>query len=127
MSSIKKSVELEDELRHLGLTIIGKTPKRGSSVKQQDRLFRSHYGTGWAVAAFLWRLLEYYDGEKNVGQRKTRTMQKKHILWCLFFLKLYASEDVSAARMDCSPDTFRKWVWHVIKDIAFVEPFVVSI
>ena len=58
--------------------------------------------------------------------KKASAMKKEHLLWCLYFLKNYATEDLCALRMDCTPKTFRKWVWKYVKDISFLTPFYVS-
>ena len=117
---------LEDELRLLGLSLIGKPPRPGSSMKQQNHLFCAHYGTGWEVTAFLWQALFKVNCEKNLEEGKTTKMKKKHFLWCLYFLKVYATENVSASTMACDPITFWKWVWIYVRDIAFLAPIYVS-
>ena len=53
-------------------------------------------------------------------------MKMKHLLWCVFFLKMYATEDVSAARMGYDCNTFQKWVWKYIECISFLTPFYLS-
>ena len=128
MSSPTSTPSLKDELRCLGLTLLGKPPKKGASIKEQDRLFRAHYGAGWAVLAFLWKSLVYIEKEISNGeiQNNETMMKKKHLLWCLYFFKIYPTESVGARRMDCSPVTLRKWVRHFVREIAFLEPFFVS-
>ena len=94
------SPTLEDELRILGLSLIGKAPKKGKSIKEQNRIFRAHYGTGWAVVAFLWQALLDMGKAKNTAKNQTK-MKKENHFWCLYFFKVYPSEDVSASKMDC--------------------------
>ena len=127
-SSPTSTPSLKDELRCLGLTLLGKPPKKGASIKEQDRLFRAHYGAGWAVLAFLWKSLVYIEKEISNGeiQNNETMMKKKHLLWCLYFFKIYPTESVGARRMDCNPITLRKWVRHFVREIAFLELFFVS-
>ena len=117
----------EDGLRVLGLTLIGKPPHKGQSIKQQDRNFRAHYGASWVVVAILWGALCNVDSKVN-GCRAGggSQLKQKHLLWCLHFFKVYATEDVSSSTMSCDPCTYRKWVWGYTRDIAFLFPFYVS-
>ncbi|ETV76974.1 hypothetical protein H257_09381 [Aphanomyces astaci] len=39
------------------------------------------------------------------------TSRPKHLLWCLMFLKVYASESVHRCLSRADEKTFRKWVW----------------
>ena len=100
--------EEQDDMRVVGLTILGKPPKPGTSLKEQNRLFRGHYGTGWAAAATVWKALLKVDAEVN-GQSRGGNLQmkEKHLFWCLYFFKVYASEDVSSTAMGCTPKPFR--------------------
>ena len=117
---------LEDEVRVLGLSLIGKAPKRGKSIKEQNRTFRAHYGAGWAVVAFLWQALLDIEKAKNRTAENETKMKKEKLFWCLYFIKVYPTEDVSASKMDCDQGIFRKWVWIYVRDIAFLAPFYVS-
>ena len=92
---------LEDELRILGLSLIGKAPKKGKSIKEQNCTFCAHYGAGWAVVAFLWQALLDIEKAKNRTAENETKMKKEKLFWCLYFIKVYPSEDVSASKMDC--------------------------
>lgn len=37
-----------------------------------------------------------------------------HLLWTLYFLKTYNTEDVSCAFLRCDRKTFRLWVWRIL-------------
>ena len=52
--------------------------------------------------------------------------QPKHLLWCLFFLKSYTSENAVAASVGADEKTFRKWFWYVIGCLNDLEQDLVS-
>lgn len=122
---MKRIAGLENEFRRLGLSLVGLPVKKGSSIALQNRRFRAHYGNGWKTVAFLWEAIVEVDEEMNDG-RPTK-LQKKHLLWCLYFMKTYSTEDDCSGRFDTTAKTFRKWAWDFIKKIAFLLPFYVSV
>ena len=124
-SSPTSTPSLKDELRCLGLTLLGKPPKKGASIKEQDHLFCAHYGAGWAVPVVSWKLLMYIKKEINSEMQNNKTrMKKERLLWCLNFCKIYPTKSVGACRMDCSPVTLCKWVRHFVREITFLEPYL---
>src|SRR5690242_2868765 len=78
-----------------------------TETKMFDRSFRAHFGMSVAVCRQIWLLLEESDclPEKCVAT---------FLLWALYFLKTYNTEDVASARFNCTPKTYRKWVWKVL-------------
>ncbi len=90
----------------------------------EARRFRSFFGTSVEVVMNLWRLL----AEHNLLPCKAKI---KHLLWTLFFLKVYPTEPPSCSALGGSrgaidPKTMRKWVWMMIQKIAKLGPVVVS-
>ena len=54
-------------------------------------------------------------------------MMIKHLLWALYFLKLYNPEKVSAVACGVDEKTYRKWLWEVLEvlgelDLVRVDP-----
>ena len=116
------TTELEQEFRHLGLSLLGIQYDHTNSILIQNRRFRSHYGTGWVVVAHLWRELESAMIEIAEG----RNIKKKHLLWCLYFFKLYDTEATCATRFHTTEKTFRERCRQCIDLMALLEPSYVS-
>jgi hypothetical protein len=45
----------------------------------------------------------------------------KHLLWALFFLKVYTTENVAAVIMCCDEKTIRLWSWVMVGAIAGLD------
>ncbi|KAL6057493.1 hypothetical protein QOT17_015453 [Balamuthia mandrillaris] len=54
------------------------------------------------------------------GCQFERPFTCKYLLWTLYFLKVYPTEDVGCTFCRCTPKTFRFWVRHVVE--ALLEP-----
>ncbi len=90
----------------------------------ETRRFRSCFGAGKEVVMQLWDLLVAH----NLLPCKATI---KHLLWALYFMKVYATENSTCAVLGGSngaidPKTMRKWVWKFIEKIAELGPVVVS-
>ena len=90
----------------------------------ETRRFRSFFGTSKEVVIFLWDLLAAH----NLLPDKATI---KHLLWALYFMKVYATENSTCSVLGGSngaidPKTMRKWVWKFIEKIAELGPVVVS-
>ena len=123
--SKKTPLGLANEFRLLGLSLVGLDPKPGNSVNVQDRRFREHYGPGWNTVAKLWEAL--VEAEKqSESSNAVAKLKKKHLLWCLYFMKVYSVEGVGAARFGIDRKTYVKWVWVYIKKVSSLTPHFVS-
>ena len=133
MSSLEKEINIlknEEDFRVLGLSIVGPGGcDRSTSIKIHNRVFRAHFGAGWKTVAYVWKFLKEVEEDisKEKNEMKKSIFEKKHLLWCLYFFKLYTSEDTAAKSLGCTPKTYRKWTSICTKDIAFLYPFFVSI
>lgn len=76
------------------------------------RKFRSYYGMDYQHCAILWNKL-YEQSTDNLQGWKP-----KNLLDALFFLRVYASEEVNAGFAGCDEKTLRKWNWKVLGAIA---------
>ena len=84
-------------------------------VATHARRFRSYYGIDYEDCAILWNKLYTSNPDQMVGWKP------KHLLDALFFLKVYASEEVNAGLSGCDEKTLRKWNWTIIKAIAELD------
>ena len=90
----------------------------------EGRSFKEYFGTTAAIVCLLWRLLV----ENDLLPEKA---QVKHLLWALFFMKVYPKQEPACSIAGGSngavdPETLRKWVWLFIPAIAELELVVVS-
>ncbi len=118
----KEPTGLANEFRLLGLTLIGH--KTTGSIAIQDRRYRANFGVSWNVVGDVWRALNKVEATE--GQFATK-LQRKHLLWTLYFFKLYPTEDKATGDLKCSKKTFRHWTKVYIEKIAFLVPFLVSL
>ena len=93
--------------------------------KMEDRHFREFFGTSIGPVMMVWGLLDHHSLLPEKGL-------PKHMLWALYFLKVYPKQGpgcsvVGASAGAVDPKTFRKWVWAFIVAIAELEEVVVSI
>ena len=96
--------------------LLAKKSKLGVS---DDRSFKSHFGVSIDVTSLVW---------DDIRQSRTcpRSMQPMHLLWGLLFLKTYGTTEVMADSVGTSRNTFRKWVWIVLRQIQKLKRKVVS-
>ena len=85
------------------------------------RHWMSCFGAEPEVVADLWMRI---DPKKTMP----RGAKAEHIMWTLYFLKLYNAEEVNILNIDGNPveKTFHKWVWLFIEAISYQEFPVVS-
>ena len=78
-------------------------------------------GTLYVVCSEIWNLIE----PKNDATMKDA--HPKHLLWTLFFLKCYCTEEISTRVVGgVSNETFWKWTWLFVKAIAGLRGEIVS-
>ena len=71
------------------------------------RRFRSHFGVDSTVVAAVWCRLSL-----------PRKAQAKHLLYALFFLKTYQTENNASSHCCIDEQTYRTWVWIIVPRIA---------
>ena len=94
------------------------------SESSEDRRFCSFFGCSGEVAVRLWTMLVQCLLLPHKGQIL-------HLLWALFFMKCYPTEEPECAaaggqRGAVDPKTLRKYIWPFIVAIADLESRVVS-
>jgi hypothetical protein len=90
----------------------------------EDRRFRELFGASIGVVLHVWHAME----EGGLLPNKSKP---KHLLWTLYFLKVYPREAPGCSAVgggggDINPKTLRKWVWLFIERIAELADDVVS-
>ena len=109
--------------QELGASILR---KRISETETFRRLWANKFGASPSMCSILWVRLE--DEREH---EMPNNPQPKHLLWALMLLRTYADEPDMAkdaggedgGRVD--PKTFRKWSWHFVRGLSFLEPLVI--
>ena len=104
--------------------IQNRTSRIVGSAKMEDRRFRELFGARMDIVVHLWEMME----ENNLLPKKSKP---KHLLWTLYFLKVYPREGPSCSAVGGSggavdPKTLRKWVWLFIERNGELADDVVS-
>jgi hypothetical protein len=104
--------------------IMNRTARNVGSAAMEDCRFRSFFGARYDIVKMVWDML----GEGGLRPEKC---EPKHLLWALYFLKVYPREAPGCAAVGGSkgaidPKTMRKWVWLVLERIADLADVVVS-
>ena len=92
----------------IGMALINRSG--GGSNATQHRRFLSFYGASSRVCHQLWHLLL-----KAKIIAEFPALMQEHLLWALFFLKVYGTENVQASIVGADEKTYRKWIWIVIE------------
>ena len=91
----------------------------GSKVVR-DRRIRAWTGCSLRVIAKVWYLLER-------GRDLPELATKERLLWALYLMKSYPTEEVAAAACGAVDEgTFREWAWFFIEEISYLADEVVS-
>jgi hypothetical protein len=82
-------------------------------AEMEDRRFRELFGARMEIVVHLWEMME----EDNLLPEKGKP---KHLLWMLYFLKVYPREGPGCSAVGGSggavdPKTLQKWVWLIIE------------
>ena len=119
------SSKIYDEFVYEIRAIQNRLGRRLGTSFMESRRFRDFFGASSAITMILWDLLV----EHRLVPRKGKI---KHLLWALYFMKVYASESATCSVLGGSrgaidPKTLRKWVWPFIYAIADLFSEVVSV
>jgi hypothetical protein len=101
--------ETEDTAFHRATREIMNRAGQIGTAAMEDRRFRSFFGARFEIFCMVWDML----GEGGLRPEKS---EPKHLLWTLYFLKVYQREGpgcaaVGGMRGAVNPKTMRKWVW----------------
>jgi hypothetical protein len=81
----------------------------------RNRCFHACFGETFSICAALWSLCLPF--------LPTGTLPI-HLLWVLYFLKVYTTENHNASVAGVDEKTFRKWTWIVVYAIAAIPDLV---
>lgn len=114
----------EEEISAVARDIQNRLSRRVGAESMERRCFREFFGTSISIACLVWHLLLEHNRLPENGEIK-------HLLWTLFFLKVYPKQGpacsvVGASKGAINPKTFRKWVWKFCEAIAELHVEVVS-
>ena len=117
--------DLHDIFFRAARDIQNRTSRNVGTAEMEDRRFRELFGARMDIVVLLWEMME----EDNLLPEKSKP---KHLLWTLYFLKVYPREGPGCAAVGGSggaidPKTLRKWVWLFIERIAELADEVVII
>ena len=79
--------------------------KMEGSFSWSDRVFKANYGINKTTVRLLIAVASALDDR----------VKDRHVLWMLFFLKVYCTSDVSGVHFGVTAKTFDDHVWHVIR------------
>ena len=104
--------------------IQNRTSRNAGTAAMEDRRFRELFGTSISIVLQVWHMMD--DG--GLLPEKTKP---KHLLWTLYFMKVYPREAPACSAVGGSggavdPKTLRKWVWLIMERIAELADNVVS-
>jgi hypothetical protein len=110
---------------HDARDIQNRTSRCVGTAAMEDRRFRSLFGARIEIVLKVWSMLL----EDGLRPKKSKP---KHLLWTLYFLKVYPREApgcsaVGGSKGVIDQKTLRKWVWLFIERIAKLADKVVSI
>jgi hypothetical protein len=117
--------DLHDIFFRAARDIQNRTSRIVGTAEMEDRRFRELFGARMDIVVLLWEMME----EDNLLPKKSKP---KHLLWSLYFMKVYPREGPGCAAVGGSggaidPKTLRKWVWLFIERIAELADDVVSV
>jgi hypothetical protein len=104
--------------------IMNRSNKKIGTAAMEEFRFRSFFGARNEIVLKVWKML----GE---GGLRPKNSKPKHLLWALYFLKVYSREGpicsaVGGSKGAIDPKTMRKWVWLFLERIAELADNVVS-
>lgn len=92
-----RRTQMDSNFQNIAKTIIRTRLTRGSVFK---RRFKANFGVSLNVFREIWTLIR----DKN-----EYNIQRHHLMWALFFLKVYAIENVMHTVLIKDEKTLRKW------------------
>jgi hypothetical protein len=95
--------------------IMNRASRKIGTVAVEDRQLRSLFGAQKEIVKMVWDML----GE---GSPHPNNSKPKHLLWALYFLKVYLREGprccaVGGLKGAINPKTMRKWMWLFLERI----------
>lgn len=117
--------DLENEFFLAARDIQNRMSRNVGTAQMEDRRFRELYGARMEIVVHLWVMMD----DDDLLPPKSKP---KHLLWTLFFLKVYPREGPGCSAVGglggaVDPKTLQKWVWLFIERIGELADKVVSV
>ena len=118
------ATNLDDVFFRAARGIQNRTSRIVGTAAMEERRFRELFGARMEIVVHLWEMME----KGNLLPEKSKP---KHLLWTLYFLKVYPREGPGCSAVGGSggavdPKTLRKWVWLFVERIGELADDVVS-
>jgi hypothetical protein len=111
------------EFAELGAEFMHRDPD--GNKRDFDSRWQAHFCAEPEVCADVWMRLDVDATDPDAPDDKIA--EPCHLLWALLLLKTYDTESVLAGLCGgVDEDTFRKWAWHFIEKVSYLEHEVVS-
>ena len=110
-------VVMKSLIMEKGLAFIGQKLNDGTDLF--ERRWRQHFGVSLDVSVVIWQLMQKND-------LITHTTKVEHMLWALYFLKVYPYEGEGASKADCYEQKWRERTKAFIHAMSWLELEVVS-
>ncbi len=103
---------------------MNRTLQKMGTATMEDCLFSAFFGAWKEIVHMVWDML----GEGSLRPEKCKP---RHMLWALYFLKVYPWEGpgcfvVGGSKGAVDPKTMRMWVWQMLERIAKLADHMVS-
>ena len=109
-----------DDVLYEGRLVMGRNPFKESAPKTEDDNFRALFGCSAGSALHLWNLIVHEDALPSGGTLR-------HMIWTLFFVKVYPTDRTCKIMLGADDKTIRKWVYVFMQAISSLEGIVVSL
>ena len=118
------ATNLDDVFFRAARGIQNRTSRIVGTAAMEERRFRELFGARMEIVVHLWEMMEK-------GDLLPEKSKPKHLLWTLYFLKVYPREGPGCSAVGGSggavdPKTLRKWVWLFVERIGELADDVVS-
>ena len=95
-----------------------------SATVQGPRRFKEAFGVSSRRCVIIWKFLQLNAQE---GDMIKEQVHPQHLLWTLFFLKVYATRSLNASLAGCDEKNFDKWIWILLEALASLREKYVSV
>lgn len=113
-----------EDFKELGAKLM-KRPASGSEKVFYER-WTAFFYAGPEACERAWSLLAADADGVDPDAPDDKIGEPVHVLWALMLLKTYGTEVELSSICGVDEDTFRKWAWHYIEKISYLEDEVVS-
>jgi hypothetical protein len=76
--------------------------------KPSPRVYRAHFGISFTITCMIWDMILHSDLQWDVA------FNASHLLWALYYLKVYPSWDVAVSFCQADAKTCRKYIELII-------------